>query len=279
MILAPGMIKNYINKNGKELTGRTVNIEKLKYNYFTSTIKVIRFKWFEQNDSDEFVAFGTLMVDLKPLKLFKNEIFVQQLNLVNPTGIIIQNDSNFNFDDLIEFYSGEDSVNVAPAEEETFYKLNLNNIVMKNGAFVYSDVVLNHNINFNKLYFDIPKIYWGGPNESKVDVTFDLANGGHFLSGLDYNVEEGTYSGYARIEQLYLRTFLPYIQQFMSFSDVDGTLNSDINFSGSTNNYEDFEISGRFTVDSLKLYDPDNKDVIGGRQTTAVLHPSKPLHY
>ena len=279
MILAPPMAKNYINKNGKELTGRTVSIDKLKYNFFSSTVRIIGFKWFEQNDSDVFVAFDTLMINLKPLKLFSDEIYVQQLNLVNPSGIVIQNDSVFNFDDLVEFYSGEDTMKEEPAEEETFYKLNLNNIIMKNGAFNYSDLVLNHTISFNRLYFDIPKIYWGEPNESKMDVTFDLANGGHFVSGLDYNVEDGTYEGYARIDQLYIRTFLPYIQQFMSFSDVDGTLNSEIRFSGSTENYEDFEVSGKFTVDSLKFYDQDKKYVVGGKQTTAVIHPSKPLRY
>ncbi len=279
LILAPGITKNYIIKNGKELTGRIVEIEKLKYNYFTSTTKIIGFKWFEQNDSDVFVAFDTLMINLKPLKLFNNEIYVQELSLVNPTGTIIQNDSVFNFNDLIQFYSGQDTLAAEAGKEETSYKLNLNNIIMKNGAFSYRDVVLNHTINFNKLYFDIPKIYWGEPNQSKVDVTFDLANGGHFVSGLDYNVEEGTYEGYARIEQLYLRTFLPYIQQFMSFSDVDGSLNSEINFSGSTENYEDFQVSGTFNIDSLKFYDQDNNYVIGGKRTTAVLNSSQPLRY
>ncbi len=281
LAVTPGIIKNYVNKNGEDLTGRTVLIDKLKYNYFTSTVKIIGFKWFEKNDSDVFVSFDTLLVDMRPSKLLNDEVYVQQLLLVNPKGRIIQNDSVFNFDDLIKFYIAEDTAATAAAEAENeiSYKLDLNNIAMKNGSFSYSDVVLNHTINFNKLYFDIPKIYWGDEEQSKVDVSFDLADGGHFTSGLNYNVDEGTYNGYMKIENLYLKTFLPYVQQYMNFSNVDGQLNSDINFSGSTDDYNDFEVSGTFMVDSLKLYDPDNKYVLGGKQSTVVLKTSKPLQF
>ena len=50
--LLPTFIKNYVIKNSKELVGRQLNIEKIKYNYFTSTIKVYDFKMFEQNEKD-----------------------------------------------------------------------------------------------------------------------------------------------------------------------------------------------------------------------------------
>lgn len=46
LILVPGIIKNYINKNGKELAGRMVHIDKLRYNYFTSTLQINGFKYF-----------------------------------------------------------------------------------------------------------------------------------------------------------------------------------------------------------------------------------------
>ena len=50
MIFAPGTAKNYINNHGKELAGRTIHIDVLKYNWFTSTLRIAGFKYFEKND-------------------------------------------------------------------------------------------------------------------------------------------------------------------------------------------------------------------------------------
>jgi hypothetical protein len=60
LFFLPTLIKNYAIKNSKELVGRQIDIGKLKYNYFTSTIKVYNFKMFEQNEKDIFTSFDTL---------------------------------------------------------------------------------------------------------------------------------------------------------------------------------------------------------------------------
>ena len=60
LALAPGFIKNYINKNSVELSGRNISIEKIKYNYFTSTLQVYNMVMYEQNNTDIFVGFDTL---------------------------------------------------------------------------------------------------------------------------------------------------------------------------------------------------------------------------
>ena len=281
LFLAPGIVKDYINKHGKELAGRTIHIDKLHYNYFTSTLKVIGFTYFEQNDSDVFVGFDTLTVNMKPLKLLSDEIYIQQLHIINPNCKIIQNDSVFNFNDLIDFFAGTEASDTIVSNQpvSSFYKLILNDFIMKNGSFNYSDIVLNHPINLNNLTFIIPHIYWGEPDKSKANLTFNLANGGRVESDLDYNVDEGTFTGFAKIERLYLETFLPYIQQYFQVSDIDGFLSSELNFSGSSANYEDIKIDGNFVIDSLKLYDAQNRLVFGGVKSKAVLNTSEPLRY
>ena len=46
LAMAPSQIRNYLNKNGKELVVRTLKIDKISYNYFTSTLKVEVFMYF-----------------------------------------------------------------------------------------------------------------------------------------------------------------------------------------------------------------------------------------
>ena len=62
LIFLPTVIKNYAINNSKELLGRQIDIGKIKYNYFSSTAKVYDFKMFEQNGTDTFSTFDTLIV-------------------------------------------------------------------------------------------------------------------------------------------------------------------------------------------------------------------------
>jgi hypothetical protein len=73
LLLLPTLIKNYTTKNSKELFGRQINLEKLNYNYFTSTAKIIDFKMLESNDSDTFISFDTLIINLEPFRLLFGE--------------------------------------------------------------------------------------------------------------------------------------------------------------------------------------------------------------
>ena len=40
LILLPTLVKNYAIKNSKELLGRQIDMDKLRMNYFTGTVKV-----------------------------------------------------------------------------------------------------------------------------------------------------------------------------------------------------------------------------------------------
>ena len=62
------------------------------------------------------------MFNLKPLLLLKDEIHVQQLQLINPSGKIIQNDTVFNFNDLLDFYASDEEELPYTTDQKT-YKL------------------------------------------------------------------------------------------------------------------------------------------------------------
>jgi hypothetical protein len=105
MAVAPALIKNYIINNSKELAGRKIDITNLKYNYFTSTVKVYGFKMFEENGTDHFTTFDTLVIDLEPLKLIQDKIEIEHIYLRGLMVKTVMNESSFNFDDLIAFHN------------------------------------------------------------------------------------------------------------------------------------------------------------------------------
>jgi hypothetical protein len=274
LILAPGIAKNYINKNGKELAGRMVHIDQIRYNYFTSTLKINGFKYFEKNDEDIFLAFDTLMVNMKPLKLITDEIYIQQLQLTNLTGNFIQNDTVFNFDDLITFFAGTDSTETETGSS-TEYKLNLNNLEIKNGSVYYTDMNVDHTFKIEEVSFVIPKILWSRLDSSKADIAFKLAGGGSFEGSLDHNMETGRYSGFVHIEKMAVSTILPYLQEEIKITRLDGDMSGLARFSGSVDDSYSLVVSGNFEVDSLAVFDETSRKVLALANGRVVFSPSE----
>jgi hypothetical protein len=281
MIFMPRIAKSYINKNGKELTGRKVYVEKIKLNYFTSTLQVIGFRFFEQDDSTLFAKFDTMMVNMKPLKLLKDEIYVEQFQLINPQMKVIQNDTVFNFSDLLDFYTSDSTVAGEPVDTVAGmpYKLNLNLLEIKNGYLGYTDQSINHTINLKDLNFVVPQILWSRLDSSKADISFKLGDKGTFASSMNYNMTTGDFTGFAEIKNLDAVTILPYIQQYLKVSAIQGNFFAGMYFEGNESKTEDVIIHGFMQVDSLEIRDNQNRKVIGGQSSMATLYPSKPMKY
>lgn len=278
MILAPGIARNYINKNGKELAGRTIYIEKLQYNWFTSTLRINGFKYFEKNDTDIFLSADSFMVNLRPLRLLSDELNIQELRIVNPYGQLIQNDSVFNFDDLIAFFSASDTTEIQEEDSEPL-KLNLNNLEMKNGLINYTDQEINHTFTLKEVSFLIPQILWSRLDQSNADIAFELANGGRFEGSLNYNMETDFYDGFVKVDKMEASTILPYLQQYLKISALKGTASGIMNFSGPVDDYNLIKISGKIDIDSLAVFDAGSRKVIGGEHSEFTLIESEPLNY
>ena len=274
LILAPGIIKNYINKNGKELAGRTIQIDKLRYNFFTSRLEIDGFKYFEKNDTDVFVSFDTFMVNLKPLRLLKNELYVQDLRIINPGSHIIQSESGFNFDDLITFFTAGDTIK-AETDTTSSFKLNLNNLEMKNGSVLYTDQEINHTIKTQDISFFIEQILWSRLDSSMADVAFKLANGGSFAGSVNYNMETSEYSGFVQIEKMAVETILPYVKEYMKISALGGAASGIVNFTGSVDDLNEFSIDGKFEVDSFSMNDNNNLLVLACNKAEVAMRSSE----
>lgn len=280
LALAPGLVKNYINKNGEKIVGRTVHIEKIKINYFTSTLRVVDFELFEKNGTDVFAQFDSLLVDLKPLRLLKNEIHVQQFQIVNSFAQITQNDTLFNFSDIVDhFMTKSETESLASEDKKESYLLNLNLIEVKNGGISYLDIPLDHTVSLHEVSFIIPRIYWGDREKSKADVYFKLGRGGSFSSTFDYDTESGDFAGSIQLKELDLGMILPYVQQYIDFAGIEGKFDSEIEFTGNEYDLEKLNLKGIARVDSVWVTDSNNRKVLGIEKAKASVSSFFPLKY
>lgn len=268
LLFIPSFVKRYAVNNSKELLGRQIQIEKLKYNYFTSTIKIYDFKLLEQNESDTFIAFDTLILNLEPLQLFKDKIEIEALYLKGLDIKVTMKDSLFNFDDLINFHMAEeDSIN-KDVEEESL-KYSLSNLELKNADFHFNNQDIDHITDINNISFLVPYIGWDQEEKSNADVKFNFPRGGYFETKLNINPINGAYDADLIISDLYLDPFYKYVAEYAEINSFKGVVNSKIHLEGNTNESVKTIVSGHVNVSGFAMTDTNNKVFLSLKEINA----------
>jgi hypothetical protein len=278
LIFTPPIARHYLNKNGTDLIGRNLSIEKIRLNYFTSTLRIIGFKLFEKNDTTVFTGFDTLLVDLQPLRLIKSELVIKRLWLINPVSHITKRDTVFNFSDIIDFFSSSDSTAVKDTSTtKSDYKFEFSDIKLKNGHFRYTDDDINSTTHLNNLSFTIPYLSWNQKESSKAGLTFNFRNGGYFTAYGSFNPGNGDFSSQITINNLEINEFTPYIKQYVRLNSISGLAGCDLNIRGNSEQMDSITINGRFSVDSFSATDSKDRKILGTDGLSIALNNSLPL--
>ncbi|MBQ4475208.1 MAG: DUF748 domain-containing protein [Bacteroidales bacterium] len=257
--IAGPIAKSYINNHCKELCGRTVTVEKIRTNLFVGKVKIMGLKMLELNDKDEFCSFDTLIVKINPFKLISNEVKLNEITLINPKAVIIQDGDALNFDSLIDFYASDEE---EPEEEDsTNWIINLNDITLKGGEVDYRDVAIGSQFDMGNLQLEIPHIYFSGEN-TDVGINLDFAEGGRLGLQVAYGMENGKYDLDIDLEDFSLAPVFPYLKESMNVSSFDGKLTSKISVKGSTEHIMNIIASGDVEINDIVLKDLEENDDI-----------------
>ena len=257
LFFLPTLIKNYTIKNSKELVGRKIDIGNLKYNYFSSTVQVYDFKMFEQNDTDHFTTFDTLILNLEPLQLLKDKIEIEQFYIKGLMVKTIMKDSTFNFDDLIAFHSTpKDSLN---SDDTDPLKYSVSEIELKDSNFIFDDQNVGKETLIEDFSFAIPNIGWDQKEKSNAAIKFNFKNGGYFQTALNINPVDGEFDAAITVNDLYLKPFYEYVLEYADINDFNGLLNSKIHIKGNTNEAINSIITGHVDVSDFVMTDKSDK--------------------
>jgi hypothetical protein len=278
MIFAPPVARNYINKNGNELIGRNISIEKIRLNYFTSTLRIIGFKLFEKNDTTVFTGFDTLLVDLQPLRLIKSELVVKRLWLINPVSQITKRDTVFNFSDIVDFFSSSDTTAVQDTSTaKSDYKFEFSDIKLREGRIRYTDDDIKSTTLLNNLSFTIPYLSWNQKESSKAGLTFNFRNGGYFTANGSFNPGSGDFNSTLVINNLDISEFAAYIKQYASLNTIEGLAGCNLNISGNSELLDSISLNGRFSIDSFIATDGKDRKILGAEGLNIALNNSMPI--
>lgn len=263
LFVAPRITVRYLNKNSADLIGRKLNVQKMRINYLTGSVRVYDFKMYELDGETEFVAFDKLYVNLDYWPLLKSELVISAIELDKLTGNVIQEGEKFNFSDFMEGEEAvqEDEQAVPENTEEDGILISLNNIVLSKSNLSYSDLILDHSIRLNDVDLYIPGFVLNS-GATNLELDFDFSDGGGFYSKLALDQDQNTFSLNLQLDSLNVDIIEPYIKESMLISDINGYFSNNILINGDLLHLSQLTVSGSNHLESCKVFDAESRKVL-----------------
>ncbi|TWR29257.1 translocation/assembly module TamB [Mucilaginibacter pallidiroseus] len=135
--------------------------------------------YFEDQKKDTLIAGDKLKVDITLLKLLKNKVEINEINLEGITANVSRgSDSLFNFDYIIKAFAGEQKKEPKPEDTTSTMKFSVDKVILDRINIKYKDVTTGNDVRFllghfdtritdfdlDKMKFTIPKINLSGVN-------------------------------------------------------------------------------------------------------------------
>lgn len=266
LILLPGIVKRYAISHSPELIGRSIELNKLKVNYLGGKIRIFDFVMYEANQKDLFISFDTLMVDLKPLRLIKKEFIMQQFYLSGLSTYMIQEDSLFNFSDLITYHSpkdGEVEKEMKDTATSEAFKYELSEIDVRRSRFSFENRNLEDTLLIEDLSFFIPYLGWNQEDRSDAKVRFLLEKDGYIEAGIQVHPMQGDFDLSLVISSLNLEGMRNYAAELAEIGSLKGVFNTRLDIAGNYNMPEQSVVSGMVEIRDLYLEDRNKKQFLG----------------
>ncbi|MCK5825166.1 MAG: DUF748 domain-containing protein [Ichthyobacteriaceae bacterium] len=253
LLSAPTFVKNYINKNGKELVGRKILVDEFSFNFINGEADIQNFKMYEEDEKTIFVKIDSLHLNLIINKLFSKEVYVESLYISEPEVNFSIKNKVFNFKSLSSNKNTKSEKDKNSKHKKSTFKYSLNNSEIKGGVLKYTNHDKNINHKIEKLNFKLPQIVLGEVDADAV-IDFKLANG-TILANVNYVAETGDFNLDIKINKLNVHEAMPYLEPKIILSDMQGDLSASIIMKGNTLNPADLIFNGRVELNSLNVID------------------------
>jgi hypothetical protein len=255
--------KWYIESHGRELTGRSIRMEKLHINIFTGYLEIDSLRFYEKNDHEVFASVDTLALRLSYLKLFQSTAKLTELKVIGPYVNILQNKEVFNFDDL---RPQKDSSGM---KTSSFPKtIILQNIYIQKGRISYTDEELKNTIAFNDLGIAIPELCFGEGN-TNAGIHLKIGERATVNSTMAVNMKTNQYSIDVKLENLQANMFAPYAKLKLNIDKIEGTLGADIHIIGDMEHIMDFKLNGLINASAFNLTNAAGEQLISAATASA----------
>jgi hypothetical protein len=224
------LTKYLIQKYDAEFTGREITLDGAYVNPFTGYIFLSNVKISELNNKGVFFSAKGISADFAMLKLFFKTFEINELSLDEPRGLIIQNKLKFNFDDLVERFTGDSD----PTKDPVHF--NLLNISIKKGKVFYIDEVTPIKYFISNVNIRSPGIWW---NNDTINAAFSFNPGiGNGAANGDFTMEikKLDYQMEIKADNYDLNFIGQYLNDITNYGTFSAGLDAALKVAGNFNN-------------------------------------------
>ena len=233
ILLLPPIAKNYLEKHSKELVGRQITIEKLRFNVLNGKLRIDQIAMLEPDDSTTFASLGNFYTRIHLLPLLRQRIHIDAVLIDKPYLNVYQDGTSFNFDDLLtRFLTPADTVEKAPSNPWT---VDIDDIKIHNGELTYKDMQRNVTWGFNELDIDVPGLHLSGHERTDMGIVFNFSRGGSLRTSLEYDQATADYDLSLLLSNLSLAGTAAYFNQVIDIGSVEGLVTLDLHVKGNAN--------------------------------------------
>ena len=141
--IAP-LAKNYIEKHDRELLGRSIRMERLKFNIFTGRLRIGDLRIGGADDSTTFFRLDSFEMRMRLWPLLSNRVVVKKLSFAAPGIKVYQRGNSFSFDDILAHFAGDTIPAAATPEKPSKpWEIGIYDISIRNGQVFYKDLLLD----------------------------------------------------------------------------------------------------------------------------------------
>ena len=262
-ILVSPIATSYINKNGKQLLGRKVQVEKIKVNILAGSLKIRDFYLYEEDENKEWISLDTLDVNTKLFRLLTHQLYIQHINVAGLDVNITQNDTIFNFTSFLNHFSSSDETESSPKKK---WDLAFYDIRLSHGAIYYTDLMRNCEWNLDDINFETPGFSISERASTNAGINIKLADGGNLHTTAQYDVNSNNFTINLDLKEMPITNLKAYLKDVMKIGKSKGTLDANLVANGNLGSFPNVDIVGDMKLNNLNIKSEDKKPLLAINQ-------------
>jgi len=267
--------KYLVEKYDLKYTGRQITLDWAFVNPFTGYVHFNDVNVYELESDSVFLSIKGVNANFELLKMFSGTYEISEITLNKPRGIIIQIDSNLNFDDLIVRFSNKvDSVKAVSAVH-----FNMLNIKIVDGEFYYRERVTPVNYFITKVNIESAGLYWE-TDTIAAKFSFVSGIGGGGMNGrFNINTKNLDFRLAVKAQKFDLNLMEQYLKELTNFGYFTGNIDADLKVKGSFKTAENVTFKGMLAINDFRTGEKPGEDYASFRKLALAIYELSPKNH
>ncbi|MEP7322163.1 MAG: DUF748 domain-containing protein [Saprospiraceae bacterium] len=244
LICLSPIVKYLVEKYDEKITGRRITVAWVYANPFTGYIHMENFKMYEPGKDSIFLSAQGVSAHFSINKLFHKTYEITKISLNHPYGVIVQNEKEFNFTDLIKKLSSKEVRDTTNAPTH----FNILDITIKDGEFHLRNDAIPVNYFIKQVNIESKGKRW---DRDSIEATYSFIPGigtGDIHGNLSFNFNNLNYRLATVVNNFDLNILQQYLNDISNYGVFKANWDANIHAEGNFKDKENISLAGQLAI-------------------------------